>query len=92
MCYPGILKVRSPELISWLELGSPEQMFAKLCLWSRNLAKSAKLVLKRQDFFQKLEVGSLELVKGLKEWVSGAKKWPEMKTLEGRTSPYYLPM
>ena len=36
--------------------------------------------------------GAMELEKGLKWWVSEAKKWPEKGGLEGGTSPYYLPM
>ena len=39
-----------------------------------------------QDFLKKMEVGSLELEKGLKRWVSGAKMWPEKRGLEGSTS------
>ena len=30
-----------------------------------------------------MQVGSLELEKCLKEWVSGAKKWPDKRGLEG---------
>ena len=45
-----------------------------------------------QDFFQKIEVGSLELEKGLKRQVSGAKMWPKKGGLEGGTSQYHLPM
>ena len=35
---------------------------------------------------KKMEVGSLELEKDLKRWVSGAKMWPEKGGLEGSTS------
>ena len=37
------------------------------------------LVLKCKFFFKKIEVGSLEVQKGSKSWVSGAKMWPEKK-------------
>ena len=61
-------KVGSPELILWFETGvSRTNLCKNLCLWSRNLAKKfGKLVLKIQDFFQKIEVKSLELEKSLK--------------------------
>ena len=51
-----------------------------------------KIGLEMQDFVQKIQVGSLELEKGLKRWVSGAEMWPEKGGLQGGTSPYHLPM
>ena len=44
------------------------------------------------QYEKKIEVGSLELEKGLKLWVSGVNKWPEKGDLEGGTYPFYLPM
>ena len=46
------------------------------------MANWLNLLLKCKIFFQKIEVGSLELENGLKKRVSGAKKWPEKGVLK----------
>ena len=74
-----------------LKLASPKQICAKICV--SGAKNQQKLVFKCKIFFlQKMKVGSQELEKGLKKWLSRAKMWPEKEGLEGGTSPYHLPM
>ena len=82
-------KVGSPE-ISWLESGMNFRL--NLCLRSWSLAKISKYWAWKFKFFQKIEVESPELEKGLKWCFPRAKKWSELGGLEGSTSPYYLPI
>ena len=84
--------VGSPELI----FGLQNNFFLKFESLKLEFSQNRqKLVLKMQDFFPNLGVGSLELFKKWVSWgVSGAKKWIEKgcQTHEGGTSPYHLPM
>ena len=72
-----------------LKPGSREQIIAEIGVSGAEIEQ--KLGLKMQNV-SKIEVRFLKLERGLKWWVSRAKKWPEKGSLEGGTSPYYLPM
>ena len=76
---PRFSKVGSLELILFFfcpKLGFPERTFTKICVTGAEFSQNLqKLILKIMIFFlQKIEVGSLELEKGLKRGVSRAKK------------------
>ena len=64
------LDVGSPKLIFILKLVPLERCFAKIC--ASGAKYSVKIGLEMQDFFPKMELGSVKLEKGLKRWVSGA--------------------
>ena len=52
----------------------------------------AQIGFENARIFQKIELGSLGLEKGLKKSLSGAKNGAEKGGLEGCTSMHHLPM